>query len=77
MSTARQWLIILLLFSAGAFVGYLLSKPKPSDCASLSLKAAVSIQAAEMCTAQLVGCSLTYEHLKTILAESAAAKACK
>lgn len=77
MTTTRQWLIILLLFSAGAFIGYWLGRPAKSDCAALAFKSAVSIQAAEMCTTQLVGCGLTYADLKAILVESEAAKGCK
>lgn len=45
-------------------------------CAELKQTAAVSQRAAQICTADLVGCSLSFEQIKQTLAEQEAAKGC-
>jgi len=46
--------------------GYWLARPKPVDCKAATLKAMISERAAQICTEQLVGCSLSHEQLKEV-----------
>jgi hypothetical protein len=74
VTTSRQWLILALVFSLGAWAGY--SYRAPDTCDTLRLKVAVSKRAAELCTGELVGCGLSYEQITVILADQEAVKAC-
>lgn len=73
MTTLRQWLVILLIAGLGAMAGCAPEK----DCAAIQLKADISKQAAELCTNQLVGCSLNHEQIKQVLTEQVEANTCK
>lgn len=75
MSTRRQWLLILLIAGLGAIAGYRLRQP--SECKASILQAAISNRAAELCTGQLVGCGMTYEQVRQVVAEQVEAEQCK
>lgn len=45
--------------------------------ASTCQRAAISQRAAQICSTELVGCSLTFEQVKQVIAEQEAAKGCK
>jgi hypothetical protein len=48
-----------------------------SGCKEKKAEAAISARAAEICTGTLVGCSLTYEQVRLLVAEGEAAKVCE
>jgi hypothetical protein len=75
VSTSRQWLTLAAAAALGAWAGYQLGKPP--TCDTLRFRAAVSQKAAELCTGELVGCSLGFEQVERVLADQEAAKVCK
>jgi hypothetical protein len=74
VTTARQWLILALAASMGAWAGYHVGRPP--TCDTLRLQASVSKRAADICTTELVGCSLSHDQIKAVLADQEAVKAC-
>ena len=54
-------------------IGVLTPEPKPDACKT----AAISQRAAQICSTELVGCSLTFEQVKQVIAEQEAAKGCE
>lgn len=51
--------------------------PRPDSCAAKTEAAAISQRAAQICSTELVGCSLTFEQIKQTIAEQEAAKGCQ
>jgi hypothetical protein len=76
VSASRQWLILALVFSGGALIGYGRAQTG-HDCEALTERAAISKRAADICTGELVGCSLSFEQVERIVAEQEAARGCK
>ena len=46
-------------------------------CAAKKAEAAISARAAEICTGEFIGCSLSYAEVRKLVAEAQAAKACE
>ena len=63
-------LVILCLGLAGC-------QPTPKDCPAILHEAAITQRAAEICTTQLVGCSLSYQEVRAVVSEVEAARVCK
>jgi hypothetical protein len=66
-------LVVLVLFS----LVVRLNRDARSNCEALTARAAISKRAAEICTGELVGCSLSFEQVERIVAEQEAARGCK
>ena len=62
-------LVVMLTIGKGAG----LVVPAPDACKT----AAISKRAAQICSTELVGCSLTFEQVKQVIAEQEAAKGCE
>ena len=66
-------LVMLTLASLfGRFVN-----PKPADCPAMQHEAAITQRAAEICTTQLVGCTLSYQEVRAVVSEVEAARVCQ
>ena len=52
-------------------------QPLPKDCAAIQHEAAITQRAAEICTTQLVGCTLSYQEVRAVVSEMEAARGCK
>jgi hypothetical protein len=52
-------------------------QPTPKDCPAIQQQAAITQRAAEICTTQLVGCSLSYQEVRAVVSEVEAARVCK
>ena len=66
-----------LLGGIAAIAIYATSYSAPKPCAAIKQTAAISQRAAQLCSTELVGCSLSFEQLKGILAEQEAARVCR
>ena len=55
-----------------AYSGY-----KPKDCPAQQHEAAITQRAAEICTTQIVGFTLSYQEVRAVVSEVEAARACK
>lgn len=64
-----------LVVIAAAYIAY--KTPAPRNCPGVQEQAAITQRAAEICTAQLPGCSLSYEQVRAIVSEVEAARSCK
>lgn len=61
-----------------AYIGWsIYSGPRPMDCINAKQAAAISQRAAQICSTELVGCSLSFNDIKQTVAEQEAAKGCK
>ena len=69
------FIIAAMIFSF-VFVKGLTKSPAP-NCAAKVQAAAISQRAAQICSTELVGCSLTFEQVKQVIAEQEAAKGCE
>lgn len=71
-------LIAAVLLMAILFAIYAVKDvPRPYRCAEAVQTAAISQRAAQICSTDLVGCSLSFEQLKQVIAEQEAAKGCE
>lgn len=77
MTIRRQWLLILLFLGSGAIAGYCATEYARPDCDGAKQTAAVSKRAAEICTSQLVGCGMSFEQVRQVVAEQLEAERCK
>lgn len=68
---------LALLLLAGCTSGDPIQRYQAGRCAELKTTAAISQRAAQICTAELVGCGLSFEQLQQVLRDQEAAKACK
>lgn len=58
-------------------LGLAACQPTPKDCPAIQQQAAITQRAAEICTTQLVGCSLSYQEVRAVVSEVEAARVCK
>ena len=70
---------IAAIVCAGPFIlaNRLNRVPAAPSCAAKVQTAAISQRAAQICSTELVGCSLTFEQVKQVIAEQEAAKGCE
>ena len=77
MVTTREVVLAGLAIAVGvSAVALHVTSPNPG-CKAKKAEAAISARAAEICTDTLVGCSLTYEQVRLLVAEAEAAKGCE
>lgn len=81
MSTRRQWLALGLAawlgHSVGWFMAIHLGPDRQSKCEALAASAQISQRATDICTGELIGCSLSFEQVERIVAAHEAAKDCQ
>lgn len=68
------WVIVAVLACVAWAIN---ASPSPMACVNAVKTAAISQRAAQICSTELVGCSLTFEQVKQVIAEQEAAKGCE
>lgn len=72
-----RWLEAAVIGGAALVVAAIYLRPASRDCAAEKAELEVSVKAAEICTGTLVGCSLSYEQVRQLVADTRKAEACK
>ena len=77
MVTTRQAVLGGLGVALGVFAVALHATTASPGCKAKKAEAAISARAAEICTGEFIGCSLSYAEVRKLVAEAQAAKACE
>ena len=76
MRAVLQWAGLTLVSALAALAAWGHYRANPG-CQAVTARAEISKRAAEICTSELVGCSLTFAQVKEVVADQRAAEGCK
>lgn len=77
MSDRAASIVIAISVAAWLTLFVLLAYTTPKGCKSVKQEAMVSARSFQLCTESLVGCSLTYEQVRAVVAEADKAERCQ